>query len=306
MKPIVPGSGEFDIGAFRPAAARLLGEGVFGRVYDLGDGTVLKIAREACAGIGSGRAKIESEHAALALLCDTRARNIVPAPRGHGTIPPSSRLVEEGFAVWLRSTRLPGSHVCAENIAKRPARGRSVIGREIGAALARVHAAIDDAVTRPGARSTRPEEARYGDIERAAREIGDPFYLDAIAKLERARNRIPPAILSRPSHGDFNLSNLLFAPDGQVCGVLDFAEWGADFPEKDLSDIVNELPVLAAPLLEAYENESGFRPDPVRLALGIAENALYGAVIGVRSGNPDSVAWGRELLAAQLQRLDDG
>ena len=54
---------DFAIEAFRPERAALLGEGLWGRVYDLGDGTVLKVAREHCAGIGNGVEKIASEHA---------------------------------------------------------------------------------------------------------------------------------------------------------------------------------------------------------------------------------------------------
>jgi len=49
----------FDIRHFNPAAHILLGEeGLWGRVYDLGDGTVLKLACETCSGMGSGREKI--------------------------------------------------------------------------------------------------------------------------------------------------------------------------------------------------------------------------------------------------------
>jgi hypothetical protein len=64
--------------------------------------------------------------------------------------------------------------------------------------------------------------------------------------------------------------------------------------------------MLSAPLLEIYEGQSGFRPDPVRLELGIAENLLYGAVINERMGEGDSNAEERELLAAQLEKLDAG
>jgi hypothetical protein len=69
-------------------------------------------------------------------------------------------------------------------------------------------------------------------------------------------------------------------PDWQLCAILDFAECGTDFPEKDISDIVNVLPSLSRSVICGYEKESRFRIDSERLRLGLAENALYGAVIG--------------------------
>src|SRR5262245_27898021 len=97
----------FDIANFAPT--RLIGEGVWGRVYDLGDGTVLKIARERCAGIGSGGAKIENECIALQLLAAAGAlAGLIPVVRGRGDIPPTLPLAAEGFTVWLRMTRMPG------------------------------------------------------------------------------------------------------------------------------------------------------------------------------------------------------
>ena len=56
----------FQSSAVRPAS--MIGEGVFGRVYDLRDGTVLKVARDKSAGIGSGRVKINKEFEALTRL----------------------------------------------------------------------------------------------------------------------------------------------------------------------------------------------------------------------------------------------
>ena len=296
--------GEFVIADFQPPAAKLLGEGVFGRVYDLNDGTVLKIARGVCAGIGSGAAKIAHEYAALTLLAaNAEPPSFVPRPRGHGAIPASSPLAGEGFSHWLRSTKLAGTPLAAHNIKTMSGGERWALGDAIGAGLARLHAALAEAI----ARTAMPEEPSgddaYAEILEVAREIGDPLYLGAIAALQRARSRVPPAILDRASHSDVNISNWLFGPDREVCGVVDFAEWGRDFPEKDLSDILHELPELGPPLLATYEREANFRPDPYRLALGAAENALYGAIIGERLRAAEDVQAARAMLAAQLKIL---
>ena len=67
----------------------VLGEGVWGSVIDLQDGTVLKIARERCAGIGSGLQKIEREYHTLSAL-DSRSHQssvFIPKALGYGKIP---------------------------------------------------------------------------------------------------------------------------------------------------------------------------------------------------------------------------
>jgi len=181
-----------------------------------------------------------------------------------------------------------------ETIDRLPAARQSAIGASIGRTLARLHAALEAA--RPGA-------GDYRALEAVVAELDEPFYRDALGFLAHERARMPVAIRSRVCHGDFNISNLLFGVDDAVCGVVDFAEWGRNFPEKDASDIINELPVLSAPLRRAYVEAGGAALDERRLTLGIAENALYGAVIGERQGDRPSVASARTLLRSQLAML---
>src|SRR5262245_13211094 len=131
----------FDSPNFTPT--RLLGEGVWGRVYDLDDGTVLKIAREACAGIGSGGAKIENECIALQLLAATGAlAGLIPVVRGRGEIPPTSPLAAEGFAIWLRMTKVPGRSISPKHVSGLSRSQQSRIARDVGVAVARVQAAL--------------------------------------------------------------------------------------------------------------------------------------------------------------------
>jgi Phosphotransferase enzyme family len=293
----------FDIADFAPV--HLLGEGVWGRVYDLGDGTVLKIARETCAGIGSGRAKIANECAALTLLSAAgKLHGLVPVVCGHGDVPASSPLAAQGFAMWLRMTKLPGRDISPDEIERLSHREQSIIGRNIGGALARVHEALGAALTLAG--KNRPQIERpavYAEIAGAAQQPDDASYKDAIATMTKVRRRIPSAILARPTHGDFNTSNILLTRAGDICGVLDFAEWGADFPEKDFAHVLQELPALADHVIAAYERESGFTTDPVRLALGLAENALFGAVISERQNDVDGVRSCRKALSMELKKL---
>ena len=293
----------FDIANFTPT--RLLGEGVWGCVYDLGDGTVLKIAREGCAGIGSGGAKIENECVALQLLAATDAlAGLIPVVCGRGDIPPTSPLAAGGFTVWLRMTRMPGRIISPEHVSGLSRGRQSRIARDIGVALARVQGALRDALA-VARTSIAPASAAvaYAEITVAAEQLGDPFYLNAIATLTRARLQVTPAVLAQPTHGDFNASNILVGDDGRISGILDFAEWGADFPEKDFAHILQELPAIADHVVASYERASGFVTDPARLTLALAENALFGAIIGERQRDADGVQLCRRALGAALQKL---
>lgn len=268
-------------------AAPVLGEGVFGRVVDLGDGTVLKAVREKCAGIGSGRQRLEREWGTLArLMVAGELEGLVPVPCGFGDVPWSSELARDGFEAWLRMTKMPGQELRLDGLVPLSAFEQSAIGSRIGQALACVHRGLGRAAIAAGERSlsTNADDV-YAEIDQAAYEIGDSLYADAIQQLKLARRKVPVALLNMPSHGDFNSSNLMFTPDWQICAVLDFAECGTDFPEKDISDIVNGLPSLASSVICGYQDESRFKIDSRRLTLGLAENALYGAVIATRSGD---------------------
>lgn len=294
-----------DINFDELVAAPVLGEGVFGRVLDLGDGTVLKAVREKCAGIGSGRETLEREWMTLTTLTEAgELDGLIPVPCARGDVPHSSALAKDGFETWLRMTKMPGQQLHFDGLARLSAPEQSAIGKHIGQTLARVHRALSQAMAATGEGSISIEvDDAYREIDEAVKQIGDPLYCDAIQQLMLARRRVPVAILAVPSHGDFNISNLMFTPDRQVCAILDFAECGTDFPEKDISDIVTVLPSLSRSVICGYEEESSFRIDSTRLNLGLAENALYDAVIGIRSGDMAETAQNRALLTTHLQRL---
>ncbi len=288
----------FTMTDFQPAQHKLLGEGVWGRVYDLDDGTVLKIARRECAGIGDGGQKIEREYEALnAFTAAGVLPGLVPQALGMGEIPASSSLAQDGFSLWLRMSRIEGQQRGLSTIAALPPADRDVIGANIGRALAQLHGAM---AKLPESGSSDGRDP-YREIKQAVPENG--FYTSCIAMLEHEHACIPPEIRCRPAHNDFNMSNLLFAGE-TVCGILDFAEWGVNFPEKDISDIVNECPALEKSMVSGYEEVSGFTVSRRRLALGVAENALYGTVISERKGDEKGMASEKALLQRTLATLE--
>ena len=270
---------KFSIDDFRPEGFHLLGEGVWGRVYDLADGTVLKLAKETSSGIGSGRKKIEREYAALKALADVpEINNFLPRVLGKGDVSPGSELTENGFSLWLRSTKKEGESLSDLAIEALPSEEKERLGHNIGMALARLHAAM---ASIPNGQYMNPDSL-YDELKQ---DVSDnPFYMACIAILEKELALIPPDILNRAAHNDYNISNLLFS-GYEVCAVLDFAEWGPCFPEKDISDIVKDCPSLIEPLVAAYEQESMSKIDRRRVALGLAENALYGVVISERKSD---------------------
>lgn len=287
-------TGTFSIEGFDPKRGQLLGEGLWGHVYDLGDGTVLKLARETCAGIGNGSEKIRREYEALTLLARLgELEGLIPRALGRGDLP--SGLLP-GFAVWLRTTRIEGDPLSSPAIESAALQDQYELGASIGKTLARLHHALRELES---SRLGIEDGAVYAEIRAAIG--GDPFYLESIAALESERLRIPPDRV-QICHNDYNISNLLFAGQ-EVGGLLDFAETGLGYPEKDISDILNEVPCLEEPLIRSYELESGTKLAPHRIALGLAENALYSAVISERLGDVPGVKCGRELLAGQLRKL---
>jgi aminoglycoside phosphotransferase (APT) family kinase protein len=289
---------KFSIDDFKPEKLRLLGEGVWGRVYDLDDGTVLKLARETTSGIGSGREKIEREYAALKSLSGVpEIDGFLPHALEKGEISPGSALAKDGFTLWLRCTKKEGESLCVSEVEALSVEDKERVGHSIGRTLARLHGAM---ASIPYGQPMDPGSL-YAEIKKEV--SGNPFYTGWIATLEKELALIPSDILNRATHNDYNISNLLFSGH-DVCAVLDFAEWGPCFPEKDVSDIVKDCPSLTESLIEAYERESTFKIDRRRLALGLAENALYGVVISERKGDEEERRSEQNMLLRHLKTLD--
>ena len=285
--------GRFPFDDQMPDECRLLGKGLFGQVYDLGDGTVLKLALTVSTGIGSGCVKIQREWSALkALARDPAIAPLVPRGLSVGRVPIGSRLSAAGFSAWLHMEKIEGRAHAVSEVKQWSADMQRELGAAIGGAMAHLHLALK----RLGVDEADAKADPYADIAEAVR--GNRFYLDAIAQLRRMWALIPASELQF-CHNDFNMSNLLFCGT-QLCGILDFAEWGTSFREKDASDVLDAMPSLEAPLIAAYEREADMRLDRSRIALGLAENCLYSAVICDREGAISEAEQYRARLRQQL------
>lgn len=256
----------------------LLGEGLWGSVHDLGDGSVLKLVRRN-GGLGTGESKHYRETAALRLLDGLQ-----------GSAPRLPRLLDAGrfenaygfsgppLAGWLRLEKLEGKAVDEGRLYALKAEERERLGEEIGSALAHFHeraaARMDEAekLGSPGLRS----------IAEAMTRISDP---DLRARLELLKDmwsmeEAPRVLL----HGDLNLSNVLSAR-GLPVALVDFAEAGTGFPEEDFRHFDNPGPMRDA-IFRSYAAVSGRAIDMHRFRMAVAVNAACSLAIGSNAGHP--------------------
>jgi hypothetical protein len=277
-----------------------LGSGLWGDVYDLGDGTVLKLAKQG-AGIGDVQEKIKREGLTLQTLAAFQdMQDIIPTLIGYGEIPEQEVFLRDrGYTHWLRTQKMEGSKLSANAIDTLSNEQKNQCGLSIGHALGRLHQAM---MAVPPKDYVLPDNP-YEDLTES---VGNNTLLQqALSLLTEEWVAIPAEIKSCPAHGDFNISNLLFkdlAKDLRVSAVLDHAETGYCYPEKDIADIVKDCPSLLDSVVLGYEMTTEFSLSPHRLVLGLAENALYGAAIAQKAGNTEEYRLYSTLLVHYLNR----
>lgn len=243
----------FDLNSFNPDNHTLLGKGVWGSVYDLNCTDVLKIAKEE-GGIGSGREKVLHEIKIMGALRSP----LIPKLVAYGDIPQGSRLHEDGFAIWLQSTKMPGRALKAVKIEAMPEERRKRVATALGRAMAEFHALIQS-VRIPGLKEDDILTSPDVDMHLSAE---DKERLNAV-RTAMVSNRNNPV----PIHGDFNISNVLFDENLCVSGILDFAETCLGHVEDDLCSLTSELPFIKNDIVAAYEEASGRVIDQDLLAL---------------------------------------
>ncbi len=254
----------------------LLGEGVWGAVHDLGDGTVLKLVRRN-GGLGTGESKHYREATALGLLAGIENVRL-PRLVGAGRFSNPYGFSGPPLAGWLRLEKLDGRPVDEGGIYALRGEERERLGEEIGAALAHFHRA--GAAAAGGAAKLGSPALR--SIGEAMTRINDPALrarLDRLKEMIAAENA-PRVFL----HGDVNFSNLL-AARGQRPALVDFAEAGVGFAEEDFRHFDNPGPLRDA-IFRSYAAVSGHPIDEMRFRMGIAVNAAVSLALGSNAGHP--------------------
>ncbi len=271
-----------------PAAATLLGEGVWGRVFDLADGTVVKLMRQG-GGLGDVAELWANEAAALRALECCALPVAVPRLVDAGMLEEAGT----GFAAYLRLTRLPGRTLDDDSLPALLTAPGGRFAAQLGEALAALHG-LEGAEGFSDPRAG-PDRAHLAEMAPRLADIAGPR---AIAAIDAGLRELGVAGDTVLSHGDINSTNLLADADGNLCGLIDWAEARRDWREAEFCHLIL-LEGALAPVRAAYEAASGHLLDDHRLDLVGLHNALIGIVICRRIGEHEEARWNE----AQARRL---
>lgn len=271
-----------------PADAILLGEGVWGRVFDPGDGTVVKLMRQG-GGLGAVADLWANEAAALRTLEGLVVPVAVPR------LVDAAMLDEEetGFAAYLRLTRLPGHPLDDDSLPALLSAPGGRFAAQLGETLAVLHG-LEDTAGFADPRADR-DRAHLAEMAPGVAHVAGPR---AIAAIDAGLSALETAGDTVASHGDINSTNLLADDNGNLCGLIDWAEARRDWREAEFCHLIL-LEGALAPVRAAYEAASGRRLDDARLDLVGLHNALIGIVICRKLGEDEEVRWNE----AQARRL---
>lgn len=279
---LVPGIAAGDV--------RLLGEGVWGQVVDLGDGTVMKLVRSD-GGLGDGLELWCNETSALAALADIPLPFTVPRPVGQGRIEPDGPAGKEGYLAWIRMTRIEGDALDDDLVETMSPARRERLGGELGRALASLHD-LDPPSGFSDPRADLDSDYLFEIIGEIS-DIADP---DMVGVLRRSLAELATGAGTVPNHGDINTTNILADGEGHLAGLIDWAEARRDWPEAEFCHL-RCFPEFLAPVRAAYEARRNIRLDDRRLDLAALHNSLITVALARRSGDTEEEAWGRDWVA---------
>jgi|GEM_PF-643044 len=243
-----------------------LGVGVWGVVYDLGDGSVLKLVRKR-GGLGSPGALIQREVNALNALggrdCGSFA---VPELLGHGDLDLPANPFVAPLEGWLRLSKLEGRLLGAAVPSTPDTRQR--LGETLGAALADFHAEATAIAKAENLSPQDPVLRSIGELRAALPKPEDKALCDQLREKWTSLSTREPVFL----HGDVNLSNVLVTGDGRF-SLLDFAESGFGLPHAEFRHF-EERPEIRDALFMGYQAASGAPIDHEIYYLAATVNSL--------------------------------
>lgn len=276
----------------------LLGEGVWGRVFDRGDGTVIKIAKGA-GGIGDGVEKLLKERHLLEVFESSGADSLpfqLPRCIATGEVPKEHRLFAEGFRRWMISTKVPGGPLKMEEAKQLSATDQAMAAQNLARAAFTFHQFLN----RTSLVSTLGPDPVFESI-RADRL---PLTEEEKTLCSRVEHLCAAQSNTTVIHGDFNISNILMDDYYNVTGILDFAETCLGNREDDLASLIDEMPFMKDALLGYYGQESGMELNPFLLRLAEAKRAMIGMFIcRYKLNDPEAADKNEKSLRAHLALL---
>lgn len=268
--------------ALAPPPWVLAGEGLWGSVFDLGDGTMLKVVRRH-GGLGSGEALHHREASALAFLGGL-ATDYVRVPRLIASSAFTNSYIGSAppLAGWLRIERIAGKRLTTDGVLTMNARERDLLGERIGAAVA-------DFGVEASARATAAESKLADTITRSLMLSRAQL---STAELHRAADAISlgwenlrasgPLVFV---HGDLNPGNLIDAGPREPLGFVDFAEAGWSLAEAEFRHF-EPLGALRDSTFRGVTARRGRGPDMRAYYLAAAADALMTIAIQGNAGHP--------------------
>lgn len=279
-----------EIAPFTPALPasdqwHLAGEGVWGSVHDLGDGTMLKFVRQR-GGLGNGEALHHREVAALTLL-DGLATDYVRVPRLLSSDVFSNAYIGSAppLAGWLHMEALDGLRLSSDRVLSSPARERDRLGERIGAAVADFSV---EATKRATAAGSKLADTITRSLTLARNQLGNAELhraADAILQAWEARRAQGPLVFV---HGDLNPGNLIDMGNAKTDGPLgfvDFAESGWSLLETEFRHF-EPLGGLRDMAFRGLTARRGEGPDLQSYYLASAADALVTIAIQGAAGHP--------------------
>jgi len=195
-----------------------IGSGVWGVVFDLGDGSVLKLIRKR-GGLGSPASLIHRETLALGVLGGKKVGGFqIPELLGQGDLPLPSNPFVAPLEGWIRLSQVEGRILSAAMPSHPDTRNQ--LGERLGAGMAHFHedaTALAKTVQLPEA---DPIERSIGELEIALPKPDDKALCVKLREHWLRLDREPVFL-----HGDINFSNVLVNDRGDF-SLLDFAECG--------------------------------------------------------------------------------
>lgn len=257
----------------------VLGSGLWGFVLDLEDGTVLKLAKRSCAGIGDGAQKILREATVLKAIHSVEQRSVVDVPElvAWGE---RKREVPSSFSdypLWLRTTKATGTVKQVADLVTASTEETRTIAESISRSVIEIHDRLEGA----NLRTLVPDiqQNRETLLKGVSNNLAATAYIRELGRILETFADEPKKLI----HGDFNISNLLFERQS-VMSVVDFAETRIGFAEEDLAAIISEVPNVGTHLCENFERLSGVSISSKRLNFAIAYKDFFTFLISERLG----------------------
>lgn len=267
----------------------VIGQGVWGVVHDMRDGTVLKRARET-GGIGSGAQKMAHEVAMMEALAPYAPTLPFAVPQ---VIDFMTRADDpDGLPLWMRAVKVPGRVYQTSDFAAFSNERCAMMIENMVRALAALHEVLDSA----GLHAFLQPIFLWDEMARMGASDADMERLANVRAMFRNDARI------RAVHGDFNITNILFDEKNLVSGVIDFAEMGLATAEDELATLTTEFPESRESIVTLYESAMGLTIDRERLRAAEAMGELLSLFIARYRKKDESAAHEAETRLAAAMR----